>query len=249
MSNSISVACPSGNADSSAAAQHILLVCKEPHSTTSQLSALLAQAGYLVDFATGFADCVDRLFSRVVHLVLVVNTEECDEAWQTVRDIRTTASVPIMVVSTNPSESSGVQAFEAGADDFATRATSPAELLLRIAAVLRRRKSSLDETDEPTLHELRRAQFYLNKERKFAQFREAPLDLTLTQFRLLWILLYNARSTVHRELLYKLVLEKDSALYDRSLDMHVCRLRKKLESAGMDGSRIKTVRGSGYRFD
>ncbi len=259
-SNSLSGESPALREDEPLATLRVLLLCSEMlcHESLSiqrrsplrKLIELIENAGYQLDVAVGFADAVDVLFSKVVHLVFVVAGDECEADYQTLQNIRATAAVPIMLFSANPSGDSGVRAFQAGADDFVTAATCPAEILLRIAAVLRRGGNrSLDRSPDHAVHELSCAQFHLNSKRRFARFQDVALDLTSTQFRLLWILLYNARTLVRRELLYKLVLEKNSGLYDRSLDMHICRLRKKLESAGFDGSRLKTVRGRGYRFD
>ncbi len=224
-------------------------VCSQSRSHVRHLIGLLERAGYQLDIAVGFADAVDVLFSKVVHLVFVVFGDEDEADFQTLQNLRATAAVPVMLLSVYPSDDSGVRAFQAGADDFVTPATCPAEILLRIAALLRRGNQPPERSSVPGVHALRRAQFHLNRERRIASYRDVPLDLTSTQFRLLWILLCNARTLVRRELLYTLVLEKNSGLYDRSLDMHVCRLRKKLEAAGFNGSRLKTVRGRGYRFD
>lgn len=253
------VDCTARIQEPASAALRILLVCGEMLSRESVCSqqasplgrviGLLETAGYQLDIATGFADAVDQLFTQVVNLVFVVTRDNGAADYQTVQNLRATAAVPIMLLSINPSDDSGVRAFQAGADDFVTPATCPAEILLRISAVLRRRSPPPENSPMTSVDELRYAQFYLNRERRFASYADVPLELTTTQFRLLWILLFNARTTVGRELLYKLVLEKTSGLYDRSLDMHVCRLRKKLESAGFDGNRLQTLRGRGYRLD
>ncbi len=133
-----------------------------------------------------------------------------------------------------------------GADDYIPKPFSFTELLLRIEALLRRTLGSLDQRADPD--ELTVGSLALNRSTLTVSFAGQPVPLTQIQFRLLWVLVLHQGEALSKPYLYQVVLEKEFSRYDRSLDMHLSRVRRKLVDAGMAADRLQTVHGKGYCF-
>jgi two-component system phosphate regulon response regulator PhoB len=152
-----------------------------------------------------------------------------------------TKQIPIILLTARSAESDKVAGLEAGADDYVTKPFSPRELLARIKAVLRRRAPQM--TDDPV--ELGGLRLEPETHRVFGAQR--PLDLGPTEFRLLHFLLTHAERVHSRAQLLDQVWGDHVFVEERTVDVHIRRLRKSLEPSGHDRL-IETVRGSGYRL-
>ncbi len=152
-----------------------------------------------------------------------------------------TKQIPIILLTARSAESDKVAGLEAGADDYVTKPFSPRELLARIKAVLRRRAPQM--TDDPV--ELGGLRLEPETHRVFGAQR--PLDLGPTEFRLLHFLLTHAERVHSRAQLLDHVWGDHVFVEERTVDVHIRRLRKSLEPSGHDRL-IETVRGSGYRL-
>jgi len=152
-----------------------------------------------------------------------------------------TKQIPIILLTARSAESDKVAGLEAGADDYVTKPFSPRELLARIQAVLRRRAPQM--TDDPV--ELGGLRLEPETHRVFGAQR--PLDLGPTEFRLLHFLLTHAERVHSRAQLLDHVWGDHVFVEERTVDVHIRRLRKSLEPSGHDRL-IETVRGSGYRL-
>ena len=152
-----------------------------------------------------------------------------------------TRQIPIILLTARSSEQDKIQGLEAGADDYVTKPFSPRELLARIKAVLRRRAPEM--TDEPVdvgglrLEPATRRVFGAGK----------PLQLGPTEFRLLHFLMTHIERVHSRSQLLDQVWGDHVFVEERTVDVHIRRLRKSLEPSGHDRL-IETVRGTGYRF-
>ena len=152
-----------------------------------------------------------------------------------------TKQIPIILLTARSTETDKIAGLEAGADDYVTKPFSPRELLARIKAVLRRRAPQItdDPVDvgglrlEPATHRV----FGANK----------PLELGPTEFRLLHFLMTHAERVHSRAQLLDQVWGDHVFVEERTVDVHIRRLRKALEPSGHDRL-VETVRGSGYRF-
>jgi two-component system phosphate regulon response regulator PhoB len=152
-----------------------------------------------------------------------------------------TKQIPIILLTARSAESDKVAGLEAGADDYVTKPFSPRELLARIKAVLRRRAPQM--TEDPV--ELGGLRLEPETHRVFGAQR--PLDLGPTEFRLLHFLLTHAERVHSRAQLLDHVWGDHVFVEERTVDVHIRRLRKSLEPSGHDRL-IETVRGSGYRL-
>ncbi len=152
-----------------------------------------------------------------------------------------TQHIPIMMLTAKTEESDVVGGLELGADDYITKPFSPRVLLARIRAVLRRKlKQSMDDHTAIKIHEL-----VIHPGRHEVLLRGQPVELTFTEFRLLQFLARKPGWAFSRNQIVDAVKGEDYPVTERSVDVQIAGLRKKL---GDLGSYVETVRGVGYRF-
>lgn len=162
------------------------------------------------------------------------------EVCRQLRSDSRTATIPLIMLTAKSSESDRVVGLELGADDYIVKPFSPRELVARVRALLRR---TAGQQDVPA--RIRRGDLLIDLHRREVTCADTPLDLTATEFRLLHFLaLYPGRVFARGELIDN-VLGRDIAVLDRTVDVHIMALRKKL--GGRAGC-IETVRGFGYKF-
>jgi two-component system phosphate regulon response regulator PhoB len=153
-----------------------------------------------------------------------------------------TREIPVIMVTAKSEESDVVLGLEVGADDYLTKPFGPRELVARVRAVLRRGKVPLDDDDQPRVVLDRLS---IDPARHEVVCDGEPLDLTATEFRLLYFLASNPGRVFSRQRLVKEAIGEDVYILDRNIDVHVRAIRKKL---GEGRDYILTVRGVGYRF-
>ena len=160
--------------------------------------------------------------------------------------LRKRKQTPVIMVTACGAEQERIKGYSNGADDYMPKPFSFVEMMLRIEALLRR---SLNvKSNEVTRNSIVVDEITLDRRNLKANFAGKALDLTSTQFKLLWVLLENQNEVLSKPLLYQTVLERSFSRYDRSLDMHMSRVRKKLIEAGMSPTRLATQHGKGYLF-
>jgi len=157
------------------------------------------------------------------------------------RQAERTRQIPIIMLTARAAEHDKILGLEAGADDYVTKPFSPKELVARIKAVLRRRAPQM--TDDP----VEAAGLRLEPATRRVFGNQRPLELGPTEFRLLHFLMTHAERVHSRAQLLDQVWGDHVFIEERTVDVHIRRLRKSLEGSGHDRL-IETVRGSGYRF-
>jgi phosphate regulon transcriptional regulator PhoB len=151
-----------------------------------------------------------------------------------------TAAIPLIMLTAKSGESDRVVGLELGADDYVTKPFSPRELTARVRALLRRTEGY---HEPPAL--LRRGDLVIDLERREVTCGDRAIELTATEFRLLHFLTSHPGRVYSRGELIDNVLGRDVEVLDRTVDVHILALRKKL---GKHGALVETVRGFGYRF-
>jgi two-component system phosphate regulon response regulator PhoB len=151
-----------------------------------------------------------------------------------------TSRIPVIMLTAKASEADRVVGLEMGADDYVVKPFSPRELVARVKAVLRRSTPASESAEV-----LRRADLVVDLSRHEVTWRGRPLELTPTEFRILHYLVARPGRVCARSDIIDGALERDAAITDRTIDVHVNALRRKL---GKGGDRIETVRGFGYKF-
>ncbi|MEU1756385.1 response regulator transcription factor [Micromonospora matsumotoense] len=223
-----------------------VLVVEDEESFSDALSYMLRKEGFEVSVAaTGTSALTefDRTGADIVLLDLMLpemsGTEVC-------RQLRQRSHVPIIMVTARDSEIDKVVGLEIGADDYVTKPYSPRELVARIRAVLRRQSPEVTESGAPTLAA---GPVRMDIERHVVTVDGTTVQLPLKEFELLELLLRNAGRVLTRGQLIDRVWGADYVGDTKTLDVHVKRLRSKIEPEPSTPRFIVTVRGLGYKFE
>jgi DNA-binding response OmpR family regulator len=166
------------------------------------------------------------------------------------RTLRDSSAIPIVMLTGVRDEADRVMGLELGADDYLTKPFSPRELLARIRTVLRRTKgAALSQAREHKVRAYRFAEFELNlRTRRLKHLDGRPVELTNGEFNLLAALLGAPQRVLTRDQLLEASRVYDNEVYDRSIDVQVARLRRKIEADPSQPRFIVTERGVGYTF-
>ncbi|PWR12774.1 DNA-binding response regulator [Micromonospora sicca] len=223
-----------------------VLVVEDEESFSDALSYMLRKEGFEVSVAATGPSALtefDRTGADIVLLDLMLpemsGTEVC-------RQLRQRSHVPIIMVTARDSEIDKVVGLEIGADDYVTKPYSPRELVARIRAVLRRQSAEVAESGAPTLAA---GPVRMDIERHVVTVDGAAVHLPLKEFELLELLLRNAGRVLTRGQLIDRVWGADYVGDTKTLDVHVKRLRSKVEPEPSAPRFIVTVRGLGYKFE
>ena len=158
------------------------------------------------------------------------------------RNLRKESELPVIMLTARTDEVDRVVGFELGADDYLAKPANPRELLARIRAILRRAVS------HSTVATIEVGDLVLNQAARELRCGGRPMDLTSTEFTILQLLLQRSGEVVEKKDLYLAALGREPVAYDRSIDMHVSNLRRKLGPAQNGSDRIETIRGIGYQY-
>jgi two-component system response regulator RegX3 len=223
---------------------HILLV-EDEDALSEPLAYLLRREGYTVTVAADGPAAIAEFDRGGVELVLldlmipgIPGTEVC-------REIRTRSSVPIIMLTAKASEIDIVVGLELGADDYVTKPYSTRELLARIRAIMRRQTEPSDLA-EPVLES---GPVQMDIERHTVQVNGVDTAMPLKEFELLELLLRNAGRVLTRGQLIDRVWGSDYFGDTKTLDVHIKRIRSKIEEVPSEPTLLVTVRGLGYRFE
>ena len=222
-----------------------ILVVEDEESFRDALAYMLGKEGYEVLLADTGPKALEVFSAASPDLVLLdlmlpglSGTEVC-------RSIRARSNVPVIMLTAKDSEIDKVVGLEIGADDYVTKPYSARELVARIRAVLRRRA----EPDEPAALTLSGGPVTVDVERHEVTVRGSLVPMPLKEFELLELLLRNSRRVLTRGQLIDRVWGSDYVGDTKTLDVHVKRLRAKIEPDPSEPRHIVTVRGVGYRFE
>jgi two-component system, OmpR family, response regulator RegX3 len=223
-----------------------ILLVEDEAALSEPLAYLLKREGYevtvaedgptaLAEFGRGGADLV------LLDLMLpgIPGTEVC-------REIRSRSQVPIIMLTAKDSEVDIVVGLELGADDYVTKPYSSRELLARIRAVLRRRVESEEMPDDSVLEA---GTVRMDVDRHTVAVSGREISMPLKEFELLELLLRNAGRVLTRGQLIDRVWGSDYFGDTKTLDVHIKRIRSRIEANPSDPRMLVTVRGLGYRFE
>ncbi len=223
--------------------KRILVVDDEP-SFIDALTVSLEAEGYEVVTAVDGFEALERFRASKPDLILLDLMLPRISGVDVCRDIRGSSTVPIIMVTAKSSEVDVVVGLEVGADDYITKPYRVRELLARIRATLRR----VEEAKSASGSTLEVGGVTLDPERHEVTVDGAPVTMPLKEFELLEILMANAGRVVTREILFDRVWGYDYVGESKTLDVHIKRLRSKVENDASNPERIVTIRGLGYKF-
>lgn len=222
-----------------------ILIVEDEESLSDPLSYLLSKEGFNVEVAANGLDALDEFERHGADLILLDLMLPGMNGTEVCRQIRTTSNVPIIMLTAKDSEIDKVVGLELGADDYVTKPYSSRELVARVRAVLRRRQ----EAEELISSTVEAGPVRMDVERHTVSVDGQSLSLPLKEFELLEMMLRNAGRVLTRSQLIDRVWGTDYVGDTKTLDVHIKRLRSKLEPNPSKPEFIITVRGLGYKFN
>lgn len=216
----------------------LILIVEDEPQIRRFVCAALEDEGRVVE--AGSAAAALEAFTGPAPALAIIDLGLPDrDGVELIRELRGWNPLPILVLSARLAEAEKVAALDAGADDYITKPFVPRELLARVRAVVRRHRGEAG----PPARELRVGELVVQIGSRRATFRGKDLGLTTYEFDLLFALAQRAGRVLSREQLLELIRGNAEDAFDRSIDVHVSRLRGKLGEAG---ALVRTVRGAGY---
>jgi DNA-binding response OmpR family regulator len=223
--------------------ERILLIDDDP-----ELSALvvrfLAGEGFETDCATNGHHGIEKARSGDYALIMLDVMMPDMNGFDVLRRVRAQSRTPIIMLTARGDTLDRVHGLEMGADDYLSKPFDPSELAARIRAVLRRTRSPSATSGSPIVI----GDIELNMAARTVRRGGKPVELTAVEFDLLATLMKVAGTAVTREELVRTVLGREFSPFDRSIDTHVCNLRKKIGRLSDGAERIKGIRGTGYFY-
>ena len=159
---------------------------------------------------------------------------------EVLKHIRRDSDIPVLMLTAKHDDTAKVLGLELGADDYLTKPYNPSELNARIKAILRRTKVISHKSETVQF-----ANLTLVKSQREVRINGNCVDLTLTEYNLLEFFIHNIEQVLSKEVLFMKVIGREFEIYDRTLDMHISNLRKKLAHSNL---KISTCRGVGFKL-
>ncbi|WAE54718.1 response regulator transcription factor [Stutzerimonas frequens] len=223
-----------------------VLVIEDDELLSIQLGELLRLQGYAVRLSGSGESGLAMALADAPDLVLLDVMLPGINGLAVLRRLREQQQTPVIMLTACGAEEERIRGLRHGADDYLSKPFNLTELQLRIDAILRRTRSTDSRPAQPS--SLQIDALMLERQGLRARVAEKDLALTPLQFRLLWQLLLQRGEVLTKPYLYRVVLERDYSGYDRSLDMHISRIRRRLTEAGLAADRLQTLHGRGYSF-
>lgn len=231
----------------SATTPKIFVVEDEP-SFVEALTIGLKREGFEIEIATDGAEALSRFDEVEPDLVLLDVMLPKVSGIDVCRELRKKTNIPIIMVTAKASEIDTVVGLEVGADDYVTKPYRLRELIARMRAVLRRHANNADGEAEEFQDVLELDGIRLNSDSHEVHVNGELVNLPLKEFELLTILMENAGRVLPRATLIDRVWGSDYVGDTKTLDVHIKRLRSKVEDDSSHPTRIVTIRGLGYKF-
>lgn len=231
--------------------QQSILLVEDDEALAEQVAQFLEQSGYSVDIACDGKQGLARFQEKPPDLILLDWMLPELPGIDLCREIRKTSDVPIIMLTAKGEEIDKIVGLELGADDYMTKPYSLKELLARIRTNLRRVASMHDNMTRPDTAEasLHFPHFELNEATHRLIVDSQPVETTRSEFDLLLLFCNHPGRVFSRNDLLAHVSGKDHGVFDRSIDMHLSNLRKKIEPDPKKPIYLTTVWGVGYRFE
>lgn len=222
-----------------------ILIVEDERDIVELLRYNLQEAGFKTDYVRNGADALQRAIATPPDLILLdLMLPEVDGlvVCRLLKSDPRTKNVPIVMLTAKIEEEDRVKGLELGADDYIPKPFSPREVVLRVAAVLRRLTAGHEKEETEKIH-THGITIDLDKHQVLTE--DAPVELTATEFKLITLFARSPGRVFTRALLMDVIWGQEYYAIERTVDTHVSRLRRKL---GNLGRQIETVHGVGYRF-
>ena len=213
-------------------------------ATSEQLEHLLESEGFVMQHAAHLESVQETVLRDKPSAVVIDLDEFGDRTWsacQELKDDFTTRKAALILLSSNDDENLRIKGLESGADDFIAKPYSPRELLARLKAIGRRITSG-------DAKRIRVKDIAIDLDEHRVRKAGKPIDLTYIQFKLLYLLASRRNNVFSRKEILEKVWGKKVYVTNRTVDVHIKRLREKLGEYKYPSQYIETIHGTGYRF-
>ena len=226
-----------------------ILVIDDDAELCELLGEYLGQEGFVVESVSDGAAGLERVLSGAHALVVLDVMLPEMNGFDVLRRIRERSKVPVLMLTARGDDVDRIVGLEMGADDYLPKPFNPRELVARIRAVMRRAAASEVSPESPDRPEcVRVGDVELSPQTRVVRRGGEVVELTSVEFSLLEVLLRSAGEVVSREELSGSALGRKLSAYDRSVDVHMSSLRRKLGHRVGEMERIKNIRGVGYLY-
>lgn len=225
--------------------EHVLVI-DDDVELCNLVSRFLVREGFQIDAVNGGAQGIERALSGDYALVVLDVMMPEMSGFDVLRRIRAESPLPVLMLTARGDALDRVLGLEMGADDYLPKPFSPPELAARIRAILRRAKPGTPRSSTNTTIAI--GEIELDSGARVVRHGHQLINLTTVEFDLLEALMRGAGQVLNREKLTRDILGREFSPFDRSIDTHVCNLRKKIGPLPDGADRIKGVRGIGYLY-
>ncbi len=226
-----------------AALPKVLIVDDEP-AILELVAFNLEQAGFTTLTAADGAEALQKAAAEKPDLVILDIMLPRVDGFEVCRSLRAKGNTPILMLTARREEVDRVLGLELGADDYLTKPFSPRELVARVRAILRRAAENRQQTDGILTY----GDLVINPNSHVVTVKGQPVDLTLKEYQLLYLLAENRGRVFSREALLERLWEGEYYGDSRTIDVHIRHLREKIEENPSNPNYVLTVRGVGYKF-
>lgn len=219
-----------------------LLLIDDDIALTNLLSEYLSLQGFEVYTNNNPLEGVESLKKRSFDLLLLDVMMPHIDGFEVLKRIREFSAIPVIMLTAKGDDFDKILGLELGADDYLAKPFNQRELIARIKALIRRLDPSqgFNKPQQLSMHNI-----FINEANQSVRVQDTSIEMTATEFYLLAQLMKHAGQLLSKEVLSEKVLGRKLSAFDRSLDMHISNIRKKLANCGVNDV-IKTVRGNGY---
>ena len=226
--------------------KHILLA-DDDQEFSSLLKEYLTSEGYSIDVAYNGRDATQKALETSYDLIILDVMMPVQNGFESLKLLRRNLPTPVIMLTAKGDDVDRILGLEMGADDYLAKPCNPRELSARIKAIFRR--VSFAQQEAHVSQPMRVGDLVLYPRNRRVTGHDQEIPLTYTEFDILRLLLASSGNVVSKEEISERILERKLSRYDRSIDMHISNIRKKLESYVDNQHTIKTVRGIGFLFD
>ncbi len=226
-----------------------VLIVDDDKKLRELLTEYLEEFGFQVSTRSDGRRILSAIKTETPDIIILDIMMPHKDGFEILREIRTAFSVPVIMLTARGEDADRIVGLELGADDYLSKPFNPRELLARIRAVLRRSAAPIDgETMRDENHLIEAGGLILDKAKRIVMMGREEVALSSTEYEILKVLMEHPNRTLSRDQLMSMARGRDFMAFDRSIDVHISKLRSKVEFNPRSPERIKTVWGAGYIF-
>jgi DNA-binding response OmpR family regulator len=223
-----------------------ILIADDDIELCNLLTEYLVTESFDIDCAHDGLTAIDKIAREHYDALILDVMLPKMMGFDVLKQIRKTSDIPVLMLTAKGEDIDRILGLELGADDYLPKPCNPRELVARLRAILRRSNPANKQNKE---EELNIAGISLNSANRSVTFQTTTLVLTSAEFNILLVLMRSAGEVVSREDLTLNALGRKLTPYDRSIDVHISKIRKKLHAISANDELISNIRGSGYQLN